>query len=80
MDIETVVRRVIQDQDGDHTAYPATLGTLIADALQAVGIGAGDDQIADYIRDLGDRTQLTTGEIVDSLTESIESDLDEDAV
>lgn len=79
MDIETTIRKVIQEQDGDHTAHPGILGTLIADALADAGLAQlGDDQVTDYIRDLGDRTAMTTGEIVDSLTESIEADMEED--
>lgn len=78
MDIEATIRRVIQSEDGDHTAAANDLGTLIADALQDIGIGVADDQVADYIRDLGDRTELTTGDIVDRLTEAIEDDLEDE--
>jgi hypothetical protein len=79
MGIDATIRRVIQQEDGDHTAHHATLGTLIADALADAGLAQlGDDQVADYIRDLGDRTALTTNEIADRLTEAIEEDLDDE--
>jgi uncharacterized protein YidB (DUF937 family) len=79
VDIADVIRRVINSEDGNHTAHHTTLGTSIADALADAGLAQlGDDQVADYIRDLGDRTGLTTGDIVDRLAEAIEQDFDED--
>lgn len=81
MDIDSVIRRVIQQEDGDHTTHHSVLGTLIVDALADSGLAQlGDDQVADYIRHLGDRTQLTTSEIADRLAEAIEEDLDEEEV
>lgn len=79
MDIETVIRRVIDREVGDWTAPASVLGTAIADALADAGLAQlGDDQVADYIRELGDRTQLTTGDIATALAEAIEEDLDEE--
>jgi hypothetical protein len=79
MDIEDVIRKVIGQEDGDHTAGASDLGTLIADALADSGLAQlADDQVADYIRNLGDRTELTTGEIVTYLTDAIEEDLDDE--
>ncbi len=79
MDIDSTIRRVIQQDDADHTAHHSTLGTLIADALADAGLAQlGDEQVADYIRDLGDRTALTASEVADRLTEAIEEDLDDE--
>jgi hypothetical protein len=79
MDIDSTIRRVIQQEDGNHTAHHSTLGTLIADALADAGLAQlGDEQVAEYIRDIGDRTELTTSEIADRLTEAIEADLDDE--
>lgn len=79
MDIETVIRRVIDREVGDYTAHPSILGTPIADALADAGLAQIDgDQVADYIRELGDRTQLTTGDIASALADAIEEDLDEE--
>lgn len=82
MDIEDVVREVIWQKDQGRTAHPADLGTAIADALAAAGLAQlGDEQVADYIREIGDRTGLTDGQISDQLTEAIEEDLeDEDEI
>jgi hypothetical protein len=80
MDIEVVIRRVIDDKIGDWTAHPSILGTPIADALADAGLAQLDgDQVADYIRELGDRTQLTSGDIAAALAEAIEEDLDEES-
>jgi len=77
MDIADVIRRVVQDT-GNPTHH-STLGALIADALADAGLAQlGDEQVADYIRDLDDRGNLTTGEIVDALAEAIERDLEEE--
>lgn len=79
MDIADVIRRVIQSEDSNHTAPPNVLGILVAGRLADAGLAQlSDDQVADYIRDLGDRTDMTTGEIVDALAEAIEEDLDEE--
>ncbi len=79
MDIEFVIRRVIDREVGDWTAPASALGTPIADALSDAGLAEVDgDQVADYIRELGDRTQLTTGDIAAALAEAIEEDLDEE--
>jgi hypothetical protein len=78
MDIHAVIRRVINDHDPDLTSGAAHLGTLIADALSGAGLAELDgDQVADYIRELGDRWgERGTDALVDALTEAIEEDLD----
>ena len=81
MDIADTIRRVIQNEDGDNTAPAGVLGILISGALSDAGLAQLDeDQVADYVRELGDRTELTTGEIVDQLAEAIEADLDDEGI
>lgn len=77
MGIENVIRQTITEHDSDHTAAAGDLGTRIADALQGIGVYVGDE-VADYIRDLGDRTEMPTTEVVNRLAEAIEEDRDEE--
>lgn len=79
MDIEAVIRQVLNSEDGDNTAPASTLGPLIADALSDAGLAQLDgDQVADYIYDLGDRTGMGDGEAAEALTEAIEAGLAEE--
>ena len=80
MDIDTVIRRVINDHDPGLTTGAANLGTLIADALADAEIAQlGDEQVADYIRALGDNWAERHGhDLPDRLAEAIEEDLDDE--
>ncbi|GAA0529212.1 hypothetical protein GCM10010172_07330 [Paractinoplanes ferrugineus] len=82
MDIAAVIRRVINDNDPDLTSGAAHLGALIAHALADAGLAQlGDEQVADYIRDLGDNwAERGTNDLAVALAEAIEEDLDEDDV
>lgn len=80
MDIETVIRRVINDRDPDLTSGAANLGTLVADALSDAGLAELDGgQVADYIREIGNNwAELPTNDLATALAEVIEEDLDEE--
>ena len=80
MDIESVIRRVIDDKDPGLTSGAANLGTLITDALADAGLAQiADEQAADYIRNLGDKwAEMPAADLVDALTEAIEEDLDDE--
>lgn len=79
-DIRDCIFRLISAEDGDNTASAGNLGALLADALELVGVFVDGEQIADFVRELGNRTELTAGEIADRLAEDIEADLDDEGV